>query len=103
MHTSNILNILNDPVPDPELVLDNETLSEFHTELVKRSSGMSVEQLEQIMSALMTTIWDGRGKWNRNTLIDSLKETFNNIVADIEAIQSILDASGHSNSNGERD
>jgi hypothetical protein len=103
MHTSNIVSILNDPVPDPELVLDNTTLTEFHAELVKRSSGMSVEQLEQVMSGLMTTIWEGRGKWNRNTLVDSLKATFNNIVVDIEEIQKVLDPSANSNDSGERD
>jgi hypothetical protein len=93
VHTSNIASILNAPEPDPPLLLDETTLAELHKELVTRSSGMSVEQLEQIMSVLMSTIWAGRGKWNRNSLVESLEVAFNNIVKDIEHMQEVLDAS----------
>ena len=71
-------------------ILDTQNLSYFLTELVHRSSGLSVEQLEQVTASMMDVIWAGRGDWNRNRVLWAVKEAFNRTVRDIEACQVVL-------------
>ncbi|KAF2430309.1 AAA-domain-containing protein [Tothia fuscella] len=101
-HTSNIVNILNSPAPDPPLLLDETALSDFKSQIVRRTSGCSVEQLEQVMSSLMNVIWSGRGKWNRTALVKEMGEVFNRCIEDIEYMQDILDPSGNSDGRATR-
>lgn len=54
-----------------------------------QSSGCSVEQLEQIYSALMDKIWKTRGEWNRSQVGKGLKSVFDNVLEDIERCQEI--------------
>ncbi|KAK3695901.1 TAT-binding protein-like protein 7, AAA ATPase, partial [Vermiconidia calcicola] len=72
------------------IILDTPALSAFLTELVRRSSGLSVEQLEQVHASMMNVIWNGRGNWNRNWVMREVKEAFNETVVDIEACQAVL-------------
>nr|XP_023908593.1 LOW QUALITY PROTEIN: uncharacterized AAA domain-containing protein C31G5.19-like [Quercus suber] len=103
-HRSSIAAVLNDPgeaAPTEEdnnlraqqLVLDTNFMDQLHNELVRRSSGLSVEQLEQVNAGLMNVIWEMRSEWNRNKLLRRLQDTFNEIVEDIEACQKIMDPS----------
>jgi hypothetical protein len=77
-------------------VLNEGTATALHDELVRRSSGMSVEQLEQVMSVLMNAIWDNRGQWDRNVVIKSVMDAFNTVSNDIVNIQVVLEASANS-------
>lgn len=99
---SDINALLNDPQPSaagttssnppqPTLIpVDPTTLDSFHRELVDRSSGLSVEQLEQVSAGMMDAVWKGRGNWNRNAVLKAMMEAFNEVVADIEAVQRVL-------------
>jgi len=73
----------------PNLILDNQHLQALHKELVERSSGCSVEQLEQVRSVLMDAIWQKRGQWNRNSLVKAVETAFNECIKDIEYMQII--------------
>ena len=71
-------------------VTDESAFTKFHKELIKRSSGLSVEQLEQVNASMMDVIWKERGKWNRLHVMYAVLEAFNETVRDIEACQAVL-------------
>ena len=91
-HTSNVNSLLN-PTEQPTYILDNALLGNFHSQLVSRSSGLSVEQLEQVYAALVGVIWATRGHWNRDSVIRACTERFNEVVRDIEGMQAVLQSS----------
>lgn len=72
------------------LVLDLSTLEQFHKQLVQSSSGLSVEQLEQVQATMMEVVWRERGEWNRNHVLMLVVKAFNATVADIEKCQMVL-------------
>ncbi|KAK7526746.1 Bromodomain-containing AAA ATPase protein [Phyllosticta citriasiana] len=79
--------------PPPKLILDEDQLITLHDELSRRSSGLSVEQLEQVNSAIMQAIWSLRGEWNRNVVLQSAMVAFNDTIKDIEEMQRVFDPS----------
>lgn len=91
-HTSNVNSLLN-PSSLPTYILDEQLVSSFYRELVTRSSGLSVEQLEQLYAALVSIIWTTRDKWNRNYVIKACTDKFNEVVRDIERMQTVLPSS----------
>ena len=94
---SNILN--SEPAPTtPKLVIDHNYVKELHDQLTRRSSGCSVEQLEQIMARLMDAVWRTRGEWNRTFVCDAVQKAFNEGIRDVEHMQGI--ASGSLNGSG---
>ena len=72
-----------------QLILYTASLDQFREQLVKNSSGLSVEQLEQVNASMMDVIWRARGNWNRNQVLHAVKEAFNDTVRDIEACQAV--------------
>lgn len=97
-HRASIHNLLNTNAPadspaDPPYHLDPILSQVLHTELVKRSSGLTVEQLEQVNASIMEAIFNTRGEWNRNIVIEAVKETFNDTIMDIEECQKVLKSS----------
>lgn len=48
-----------------DLVLDLVALDKIHDELVRRTSGLSLDQLEQVNATLMNVVWRLRTQWNR--------------------------------------
>jgi len=84
--------LLNDEPPaskedQPILVSDPAISDQLFDELVEKTSGCSVEQLEQIYSALMDTIWRTRGSWDRTKVANKLREVFEEVLADMEEMQ----------------
>ena len=97
-HRASIHNLLNDTdappeEPAPTLVIEEKLCERLHNELIKRSSGLSVEQLEQVNASIMEAIYETRGVWNRNVVIKAVSDAFNECVGDIEACQRVLKAS----------
>lgn len=78
---------------DPLLVADRATADRFLDELVDRTSNCSVEQLEQIYSALMDDIWKTRGDWNRLRVAEKLLALFSEVLEDMQEMQNFLPAS----------
>ncbi|QDS72363.1 hypothetical protein FKW77_008191 [Venturia effusa] len=110
VHRSNLPSILNPPVPLPaeatEVIgaeqmeiahppynLSDHKLAAFKDELVSRTTGMSVEQLEQINSACVDAIWKSRGNWDRDDVIGTVLGAFRQVVVDIESWQGIGESS----------
>jgi hypothetical protein len=96
-HRASIHNLLNDTdppeEPTPTLVIEEKFVARLHDELIKRSSGLSVEQLEQVNASIMEAIYVTREMWNRNVVIKAVSDAFNECVGDIEACQRVLKAS----------
>ncbi|KAI9866410.1 MAG: hypothetical protein M1813_001532 [Trichoglossum hirsutum] len=88
---NSILSILNDP--SPTLVLDTTYIDRLHEEFADRTSGCSVEQLEQINAALMDEIWKTKDEWDRNLVGERTQKIFNDVIDDVEEMQVILPAS----------
>ena len=55
--------------------------------MVSRTSGCSVEQLEQIYSALMDKIWKTRGEWNRVRVVKDVGGVLEDVLADMRQTQ----------------
>ncbi|CAK4031638.1 related to 26S proteasome subunit YTA7 [Lecanosticta acicola] len=100
LRTSNIMGLLNNDEDDeeeemtkskePYLIVDEIKLGELHGELVSRSSGLSLEQLEQVNAALMDVVWRTKDNWNRNQVWAKVQEAFNETVEDIESCQGVM-------------
>ena len=93
--------ILNDAPPTKavsrlHITLDPELIADLHDTLVSKSSGCSVEQLEQINAVLMDTLWRNRSDWDRNVVARKVGDAFSNEIKDIEQIQNILPSSQRS-------
>ncbi|KAK4040910.1 hypothetical protein C8A01DRAFT_15266 [Parachaetomium inaequale] len=71
-------------------VIDEGKTYEFLQTLADRTSGCSVEQLEQIYRELMDEIWKTRHEWNRMTVLSTLIGVFNDTIGDIELVQGAL-------------
>jgi ATPase family AAA domain-containing protein 2 len=107
VHHSNITAILNPSaaavtevinaeameVAHPPYNLADAKLAAFRKELVSRTSGFSVEQLEQIMAGCVDAVWKSRGRWDRDEVIVLVLEAFRGTVGDIEGMQGVLEAS----------
>ncbi|KAL2824521.1 hypothetical protein BDW59DRAFT_147457 [Aspergillus cavernicola] len=81
--------LLNDEDESPTLIIDVDYVRDLHKEMTQRTSGCSVEQLEQINTALMDYLWHSRGEWNRSKVAAGIQHTFNDVLEDMQAVQEI--------------
>ena len=81
---------------EKDLIVDHQWFDELLTRLTEGSSGLNVEQLEQLNRELMETLWKERGEWNRSKVAYLLTKVFNETVKDIEEMQKVLRASQES-------
>jgi SpoVK/Ycf46/Vps4 family AAA+-type ATPase len=102
-HTTNLGSILNNDTTAPQLIINETHINEFHDLIVSQTGGCSLEQLEQITAALMDAIWKQRAEWNREVVLHEVKDAFNDIIADIVAMQAILRLSQEEDSEEESD
>ena len=81
--------LLNNEDLSPKITLDLEYVQKLHEQLTQRTSGCSVEQLEQINTNLMDYLWQTRGEWNRSKVAAGIQDTFNEVLEDMQAMQEI--------------
>ena len=74
----------------PPFAIDDFLLDSLHRQLATRTSGLSVEQLEQVSAAVMDAIWRNKMNWNRNEVMTAVEKAFNETMADIEYMQEIM-------------
>lgn len=65
-------------------------MGEIHDKLAKATSGYSVEQLEQVNAALMDHVWKSKSNFDRDEVARTAYEVFEDVHADIRAMQSLL-------------
>lgn len=91
----------NEPaIQQHQLLVDEAALQTLHNEMTRRSTGLSLEQIEQVNAALMDVIWRQRGDWNRNRVWVGVQRVFNEVVDDIERCQVVLDPSQRESGEG---
>lgn len=105
---ASLLNPTNGPMPLAEkapvfVPVDPHYLSELHRLLGEKTSGFSVEQLEQTNAALVDAVWKNRSKWNRGRVADAVAAAFNKVVKEIEEMQKIAKQSQESEVHGARE
>ncbi|EGY15047.1 hypothetical protein VD0002_g3205 [Verticillium dahliae] len=76
-----------------QVVIHESRVEALHDELTSRTSGCTIEQLEQINRELMDEVWKTRGDWNRMTVLGCVTRVFNDTIKDIEDIQGLLQQS----------
>jgi ATPase family AAA domain-containing protein 2 len=99
--SAGLANILNSPVEpsssqissEKDMVLDETFMDELLNTFTKKSSGCSIEQMEQINRELMDTLWKMRGEYNRTRVAKQLLDVFNEVIKDIETMQKVLQPS----------
>ena len=73
--------------PKPNLILPSDSsLNNTLLDLTDKTSGLSVEQLEQVNSVLMDVLWKTRGEWDRRVALDHVVEGFNRVLADMRQV-----------------
>ncbi|KAI1126692.1 hypothetical protein F5Y10DRAFT_293478 [Nemania abortiva] len=75
--------------PTPHIEADKHSTNMFLMELTKRTSGCTIEQLEQINRELMSKLWETRGEHNRNKVLNIVSCVFNDTMIDIEEMQEL--------------
>lgn len=76
--------------PQPKLIAPDEPqYTHLCGYIVDKSTGLSVEQLEQVMAAMMEAIWQTKTDWNRNHAMNAVRMAFNETIKDIEEIQGV--------------
>ncbi|KAI1437713.1 AAA-domain-containing protein [Xylaria sp. CBS 124048] len=76
-----------------QVELDDNSADFFLLELTKRTSGCSIEQLEQINRDLMSKLWETRGEHNRTKVFSLITRVFNETMHDMEGVQQLLQQS----------
>ena len=71
----------------PRLLINERSIDQLIDFIVEQTSGCSVEQLEQVYSAIMNEIWQTRGDWNRTYVASRVKKRFQLEIDDIREIQ----------------
>ena len=66
------------PTPHPDFHVDEELLSSLKYSLRNRTSALTVEQLEQLRATCLSCVWRERSEWNRDRLVQELR----NVVAE---------------------
>lgn len=82
-HSSTVSKLITDPAMTDGLL----------DVLAEQTSGYSVEQLEQVYSALMDQIWKTRGEWNRIKVARDVGGVFEEVTEDIRTCQDLCDRS----------
>ena len=99
---TNINAILNtDPAPPhshrstsananhPPLLIDETYNDHLLGVIVHQTSDCSVEQMEQVYSAMMNEIWKTRGEWNRGIVAKDVRRRFEEEMDDIREFQGV--------------
>jgi ATPase family AAA domain-containing protein 2 len=83
---SSIHNLVNTEEIHPTLTLDSIFINRLHDDITQGTSGFSVEQLEQVNTAMMECVWRMRSDWNRNRVGNAVRTTFEDCVADMRDV-----------------
>ncbi|GAP86462.1 putative 26S proteasome subunit YTA7 [Rosellinia necatrix] len=105
-HMPSMANLLNGPSPDegPQsqrlsqpkeqfVEFDEPSAGFFLAEITKRTSGCTIEQLEQINRDLMSKLWETRGEHSRVKVLSLITRVFNDTMRDIGDMQDLLQLS----------
>lgn len=70
-------------IPHPPYRLDTQSLEDFHTKLASDTENFTIEQLEQLNSAVMDIAYRGRLSWDRNAVLKEAAKVADTVARDI--------------------
>ncbi|KAI1154207.1 hypothetical protein F4825DRAFT_197340 [Nemania diffusa] len=76
--------------PTQGVEVEDASADFFLAELTKRTSGCTIEQLEQVNRELMSKLWETRGEHNRMKVLGIVTRVFNETMHDITEMQALL-------------
>lgn len=79
------------PSPLPDFHVNESTLLDLQHQLKTRTSQLSVEQLEQLRATCLSSIWQHRTEWDRDSLIQELLDVLNAFLEDC-SMETVSDA-----------
>lgn len=86
--TMHISKLVNGDLPGaPTLRKDVQLNQNFLSDLVGKTSGCSVEQLEQVNSVLMDHVWRTRGSWDRVRVVNDAGSILDELLEDMGTLQ----------------
>lgn len=108
-HPSGMANLLNESSVEPllsssqpqlqsqpcELSIDISYIESALNKFVDVTHSNSIEELEQICRELMNGLWQMRGEWNRNHVMNQLVNIFNDTIRDINEMQKSFSSINH--------
>lgn len=71
--------------PLPDFILDGSSLDSLSSFLVNNTEELNVEELEQLRAACYDCIWRSRTTWNKNPLIQEIRDLAEDFVSEVEA------------------
>ncbi|KAK9474053.1 P-loop containing nucleoside triphosphate hydrolase protein [Dipodascopsis tothii] len=74
-----------EPTPNPPFVLDAVRVGDLHRDLADQTDGFTVEELEQLNSALLELVWKGKTLWDRTALVAEVVAAKDALLAQIRA------------------
>lgn len=75
------------------LKLDENLFTKVRENLTIETSGFTVEQLEQVMATIMSTVWRHRNEWDRTVVAHQVEEAAREVTDDIQKMQEVMEAS----------
>jgi hypothetical protein len=72
------------PEPLPDFLLSEEELENLQVTLVKKTPGLTVEELEQLRAACYDSIWRARKDWDKSALISEITAMAEDFVEEVE-------------------
>jgi len=71
------------PTPLPEFLVDHHQVVNLKGDLRDTTGSLTVEQLEQLRATCLGCIWRHRTEWDRNALVQELKEVVKEFVDEV--------------------
>lgn len=108
-NAASVANLLNDPSPEEQsqsqrhsggstgsqqqVEMDETAGAIFLDQLTMRTSGCTIEQLEQLTREMMSEIWHTKAEHNRMKVLEAVTRVFNESMNDIETFQNVFQLS----------
>ncbi|KAJ4464470.1 hypothetical protein J3R30DRAFT_3319302 [Lentinula aciculospora] len=73
------------PTPLPDFHINPLLLEQLHASLRENTSGLTIEELEQLRAMCLGCVWRRRTEWDRDALVRELQDVVSDFVVEISA------------------
>ncbi|KAJ3979488.1 hypothetical protein F5890DRAFT_928170 [Lentinula detonsa] len=73
------------PTPLPNFHVSSLLLEQLHASLRASTSGLTVEELEQLRATCLGSVWRHRTEWDRDALVRELQDVVSDFVTEVGA------------------
>jgi ATPase family AAA domain-containing protein 2 len=79
-------------VPQQRLKVDEELFTRIREDLTEMTDGFSVENLEQVMATVMSTVWRYKSDWDRTHVAKEVLSAANEAINDIKEMEKSMNS-----------